>query len=59
MKFVKNSLRIINLILKTNYTNEDDLHKYMKSNKTECALKVFEYEEEIKFPQYIIDSITH
>ncbi len=55
----ENSLRIINLILKTNYTNEDDLHKYMKSNKTECALKVFEYEEEIKFPQYIIDSITH
>jgi len=55
----ENSLEAVNLILKTTYTDEDNLHKYMKSNKTECALKVFEYEGKIKFPQYIIDSITH
>jgi len=34
------------------------LHKYMKANKTECALKVFETKEEISFPRYILDAIA-
>jgi len=48
----------MNTILGTAYTNDDDLHKYMKANKTECALKVFETKEEISFPRYILDAIA-
>jgi len=47
----------INTILSTSYTNDDELHKYMKANKTECALKIFETTEDISFPQYILDAI--
>lgn len=48
----------MNTILGTAFANDDDLHKYMKANKTECALKIFETTEEIKFPQYILDAIA-
>lgn len=48
----------MNTILGTAYSSDDDLHKYMKANKTECALKLFETAEEIKFPQYILDAIA-
>lgn len=48
----------MNTILGTAYVSDDDLHKYMKANKTECALKIFETKEEIKFPQYILDAIA-
>jgi putative ATP-dependent endonuclease of the OLD family len=48
----------INKILGTSYTNDDDLHKYMKANKTECALKIFVTTEEMKFPQYILNAIS-
>ncbi len=27
-------------------------------NKTDCALKIFETEETVKFPQYILDAIN-
>jgi putative ATP-dependent endonuclease of OLD family len=53
----ENSIAILNKILGTTYTTDEDLHKYMKSNKTECALKIFETEEAIKFPQYILSAI--
>lgn len=57
-KLVKeNGVSNMNTILGTNYSNIDDLHKYMNKHKTECALKVFEYDGEIKYPQYIIDAI--
>lgn len=53
-----NSRAILNTILGTAYTTDDDLHKYMKANKTECALKIFETTEAIKFPQYILTAIA-
>lgn len=52
-----NSLAKLNAILGTIYQNEDDLHRYMKENKTECALRIFDTEEDITFPQYIIDAV--
>jgi putative ATP-dependent endonuclease of OLD family len=52
-----NSLQNFNKILETDFDRLDDLHKYMKQNKTECALKVFDTEEELKFPDYIIEAI--
>lgn len=54
----ENGREKMNTILETAYTNGEDLHKYMKANKTECALKIFETVEEIKFPKYILDAIA-
>jgi putative ATP-dependent endonuclease of OLD family len=52
-----NSLEILNVILATTYTNIDDMHKFMKENKTECALKIFETTENFIFPEYILAAI--
>lgn len=52
-----NSLSKLNIILGTSYATEDELRKYMKSNKTECALKIFDTQEEIVFPDYIMEAI--
>jgi putative ATP-dependent endonuclease of the OLD family len=40
------------------YPDKDSIIHYMKSNKTKCALKIFDTEEDIKFPQYILDAIN-
>ena len=52
-----NSLKILNSVFSTNYESDDELHKFMKANKTECALKIFETQETLNFPQYILDAI--
>lgn len=57
-KIVKsNSLDIMNTILGTNYTDVNGLHKYMKSNKTDCALRIFNTTNNISLPNYINNSI--
>lgn len=38
--------------------SKEQIIEYMKNNKTECALKIFETEAEIYFPQYILDAIN-
>ncbi|MGH1384322.1 ATP-dependent nuclease [Kordia sp.] len=53
----ENGLVSLNKILGTDYQKTDDLHKYMRGNKTECALKIFETKDVIKYPQYILDAI--
>jgi putative ATP-dependent endonuclease of OLD family len=52
-----NSLEKLNKIFGTTYENEDDLRKYMKHNKTECGLAIFDTEEEVEFPEYILEAI--
>jgi putative ATP-dependent endonuclease of OLD family len=52
-----NNLEKLNAILGTSHSTEDKLHKYMKKDKTECALKVFDTKEELKFPDYIMEAI--
>lgn len=52
-----NGLDKLNHILGTEYTDEDSLRKYMKHNKTECGLKIFESSEQIKIPEYILEAI--
>jgi putative ATP-dependent endonuclease of OLD family len=57
-KLVKaNNLEILNGVFKKEYETLDDLHKYMKNNKTECALEIFKTEKTIEFPRYILDAI--
>lgn len=53
-----NGLEKMNVILGTSCQTEDALHKYMKNNKTECALRIFDTTEPIAFPQYILDAIA-
>jgi len=55
----ENTLDKLNTIFGTTYTENDELHKYMKANKTECALKIFDSTESINYPRYILDSINH
>lgn len=52
-----NSINLLNKIFGTNHHDENTMHVYMKSNKTECALKIFESTEDIVFPKYILDAI--
>lgn len=52
-----NSVAKLNEIFDTSYSKIDDLHKYMNENKTECALKIFDTEKYINFPQYILHAI--
>lgn len=52
-----NNLEKLNAIFGISCSTEDELHKYMKQNKTECALKVFDTKEELKFPDYIMEAI--
>ena len=53
-----NGLQELNTILGTKCATEDELHKYMHNNKTDCALKIFDTDQTIAFPQYITDAIT-
>lgn len=39
----ENSLSVLNSILGKNYTSSEALLKYMKTNKVECALCLFDY----------------
>ena len=52
-----NSLDLFNNIFKTNYSDIHDLQKHMKSNKTECALAIFNAKQSINYPEYIKKAI--
>jgi putative ATP-dependent endonuclease of OLD family len=57
----KDNLDILRKVLglqKDKYKDCDSIVKYMQNNKTDCALKIFDTTEEIKFPQYILDAIN-
>jgi predicted ATP-dependent endonuclease of OLD family len=51
-----NTAETLNNIFGTS-KNKEELEKYMASNKTDSALKIFESELEIKIPEYINDAI--
>ena len=55
--FRENDIEKLNLILSTNFQNEDDLHLHMRANKTDCALKIFSAKENIEYPEYIKKAI--
>lgn len=51
----------LNAVLGTECTSDDELRIYMRANKTDCALKVFNYTNtaalSVRYPQYILDAI--
>ena len=52
-----NSLSVLNTILGTAHVNGDALLKFMYANKTDCALKMFEADEQWVVPGYIANAI--
>lgn len=52
-----NSLKTLNSVFDTEYESEDDLLKYMKSHKTECALNIFSSTEKISYPEFIMRAL--
>jgi putative ATP-dependent endonuclease of OLD family len=59
-KFLKtNGFEQTKIILGTQNADIDDLHKYMKAHKTECALKIFDFDGEVAFPSYIMDAVNN
>ncbi|MCK4794904.1 MAG: AAA family ATPase [Desulfobacteraceae bacterium] len=52
-----NSIERLNAVLYTNYTSDDDLLSHMGKHKTDTALKVFDFDENLEFPDYICDAI--
>ncbi len=56
-----NSRASLDAVLGTTHTSDDDLRIYMHANKTDCALKIFNYTNtaalSIQYPQYILDAI--
>ncbi|MBU3070210.1 AAA family ATPase [Aestuariicella sp. G3-2] len=58
-KLVKvNNLQVMNTLLGKDYQTLEELYTHMKGNKTECALKIFESDEPITYPQYILDALA-
>lgn len=53
-----NSRKLLNQILGVSYEDDDSLRRYMRSNKTECAMAIFGSSEKIKFPEYILRAIS-
>lgn len=52
-----NSVDLFNNIFKTEYEDKDSLLKYMKREKTKCAFAIFDYEQNIKYPNYILEAV--
>jgi len=57
LKANNNDLSLFNRVFDKSYTDINDLRKYMQSNKTDCALAIFDTDEEIKFPNYIMEAV--
>ncbi|MDG9667065.1 AAA family ATPase [Hahella sp. CR1] len=52
-----NSLEKFNKIFEVDYKDVDDMHKYMRRNKTDCALKIYSTTEKVNYPEYILEAI--
>jgi putative ATP-dependent endonuclease of OLD family len=53
------NLVLFNELFGTVYTEIDELRKYMKHHKTECALAIFESDKDVEFPEYILEAIRN
>ncbi len=57
LKANNNDLSLFNKVLNKQYSDINDLRKYMQSNKTDCALAIFDTDEKIMFPDYILEAV--
>lgn len=54
-----NSLEKLNKVLNKNFLDADELLDYMRKNKTETALSIFESKIDIDYPNYILEAISN
>ncbi len=54
-----NNITLFNKMLDTDFETLEELQKYMKQHKTETALAIFESDETIVFPEYILEAIKN
>jgi predicted ATPase len=52
-----NSLKVLNEVLGTTFESDAELLDYMRKNKTDSALKVFNFKGDLTFPEYINNAI--
>lgn len=57
IKANKENLELFNNLFQTQYENVDDLRKYMKHHKSECAMAIFDTDKKVIFPDYILEAI--
>lgn len=57
VKANKYNIDLFNNLFDTDYKSIDELHKFMKRNKTNCALKLFEANIGVELPEYIMEGI--
>jgi predicted ATP-dependent endonuclease of OLD family len=53
-----NNLDLLNKVFGTTHPDKASLVHYMESNKTDCALKIFESGEAITLPKYLTDAVA-
>lgn len=53
-----NDIELFKKIFKTELKDKKELLKYMLENKVECALKIFDYTDNINYPNYIIEAVN-
>ena len=56
---LKNDRNTLNTVFGKSYDSDDNLRRYMKINKTECALAIFETKTKISYPDYIKEAIAY
>lgn len=57
----KNQLELLRSVLdikESECPDRNSISSYMQNNKTDCALKIFDTDKDVKFPQYILDAIA-
>jgi predicted ATP-dependent endonuclease of OLD family len=52
-----NDLAILNKVLGRDFRSKDDVTSYMKENKTDAALAIFESQIKIQMPGYILEAV--
>ncbi len=55
----ENGRELLNDIFGTTCQTDDEMHKYMHSHKTNCAIDIFESATKIKYPKYIMRAIEN
>lgn len=56
--FESNGLEKLNQVFGKTFGTEEKLLKWMEANKTDAALAIFEAEEVLQFPDYILEAIN-
>lgn len=53
-----NGIKLLNRIFNKDFKSDDEILKFMKDNKTQCALDIFKFKEKITPPKYIVEALN-